>query len=386
MLLAACWEPNLSPRWTSSVHLLLGNSKELLLLHWLCRGFESGYWHKGVPEDLWVPQAYKQLSISDVYDLKKRIVGTLASSSVFKYPSKTHDFYLEKEKTHRASQESKENHVINVSLDKLYTLVVQITEERERQAKNGSMGLETVLTPWISHKLRSFVGDNLVHPMTGYTNKTYEGQWGQVNPTVGGKRRGSNASSTKGRGKTAPAPTRGSSNAPSSNFDGHNENALEGNSADYDADGDSLDSTPGGRTPRGRGNGFGNVRGRGGFLNKRERSTSSVRSVEQVPTKRGGGAGRGGRGTQASGFRVEYPKNPRDCTDRSMVWECPLDDCTSHVNYNYQRTCFACKTYFCQDRGGNWVPSTKPTGQSDRRGADRRGSFRGTRRGDRTRG
>merc|ERR1711936_606054 len=89
----------------------------------------------------------------------------------------------------------------------------------------------------------------------------------------------------------------------------------------------------------------------------------------------------GGQGTQASGFRVEYPKNPRDCADKSMVWECPLEDCMRHVNYNYQRTCFACKTYFVQDRGGNWVPSPKPAGQPDSRG-----SFRGTRRGDRTRG
>ena len=376
MLLAACWEPNLSPRWTSSVHLLLGNSQELLLLHWLCRGFESGYWHKGVPDDLWVPQVYKLLTIPEVYELKRRIVGTLARAPVFKYPSKSHDFYIEKEKAHRAAQESKEKHVINVSLDQLFTLVVQVTEERERQAKNGSMGLETVLTPWVSHKLRSFVGDNLVHPMTGYTTKSYEGQWGQVNPTVGAKRRGSNASSTKGRGKAASGPRGGGSNALTSNSVGHNENALEGAAADLN--GDSLDSIPGGRNPRGRGP-SGNVRGRGGFSNKRERSPSSVRSGEQVSTKRGGGACRGGRGNQD--FPVEYPKNPRDCKDRSKVWACPLDNCRRHVNYNWQQTCFACKTYFCQDRGGNWVPSAKPSGQSDGHG-----SSRGTRRGDRNRG
>merc|ERR1711936_80912 len=237
-LLAACWDPNLSPRWTSSVHLLLGNSKELLLLHWLCRGFESGYWHKGVPEDLWVPQAYKLLSIPEVYELKRKIAGTLAHSSVFKHPSKTHEFYQEKEKTHRAAQESKEKYVINVSQEQLYTLVVQITEERERQAKNGSMALETVITPWVSHKLRSFVGDNLVQPMTGYTKKPYDCQWEQVNTSVSAKRRGSNASSTMGRGKTAPANT---------NFDAHrNEDALEGTSAGKDANGDSLEQNPGG--------------------------------------------------------------------------------------------------------------------------------------------
>ena len=253
MLLAACWEPNLSPRWTSSVHLSLGNSKELLLLHWLCRGFESGYWHKGVPEDLWVPQVYKQLTISEVYDLKKRIVGTLARAPVFKNPAKTHRFYEAKEKAHRAAQESKEKHVVNVSMDQLYTLIVQVTEEREKQAHNGgSMGLETVLTPWVTHKLRTFVGDNLVQPMTGYQIKPYEGQWGQVHSTVGGKQRGSNASSIKGRGKAAPAPTRGGSNASTTNFDGHNEeDVLEGTSADFN--GDSLDPTPGGSNPRGRG-------------------------------------------------------------------------------------------------------------------------------------
>ena len=375
MLLAACWEPNLSPRWTSSVHLLLGNSKELLLLHWLCRGFESGYWHKGVPEDLWVPQVYKQLSISDVYDLKKRIVGALARSPVFKYSSKTHDFYLEKEKAHRAAQESKEKHVINVSMDQLFTLVVQITEERERQAKNGSMGLETVLTPWVSHKLRSFVGDNLVHPMTGYQKLSNESQWGQVNPTVGAKRRGSNASSVKGRGKAATASTRGGSNTLTPSV-GHNENAPEGDTADMDGDG--LDPSPGGSIPSGRV--ARNWRGRGGVNNKRERSSSSFRTEEQVPTKRGGGVSRGGHGSNLD-IPVEYPKNPRDCKDRSKVWHCPLENCRSHVNYNWQQTCFACKTYFCQDRGGNWVPSAKPSGQSD--GQE---SSRGTRRGSRTRG
>ena len=253
-------------------------------------------------------------------------------------------------------------------------MVVQITEERERQAKNGSMALETVITPWISHKLRSFVGDNLVQPMTGYTKKPYDCQWEQVNTSVGAKRRGSNASST-GRGKTAPA-----------NFDAdRNEGAQERTTAGKDTNGDSLEQNPGGSYQRGRGYGRGGGRSRGGrgggFNKKRERSTSSVRSVEQVPTKRGGGAGRGGQGTQASGFRVQLPANPRDCTDKSMVWECPLEDCMRHVNYNFQRTCFACKTYFVQDQGGDWVPSPKPAGQPASRG-----SPHGIKRGNRTRG
>merc|ERR1712215_417100 len=194
-------------------------------------------------------------------------------SSVFKHPSKTHEFYQEKEKTHRAAQESKEKYVISVSQEQLYTLVVQITEERERQAKNGSVAPETVITPWVSHKLRSFVGDNLVQPMTGHTKKPYDCQWEQVNTSVGAKRRGSNASSS-GRGKTAPA-----------NFESvRNEVALEGTSAGKDANGDSLDQNPGGRNQRGRGFGRGGGGGRGGGLNnKRERSILSVRSVEQVP-------------------------------------------------------------------------------------------------------
>merc|ERR1712215_635230 len=156
----------------------------------------------------------------------------------------------------------------------------------------------------VSHKLRAFVGDNLVQPMTGLTKKPYDCQWEQVN-SVGAKRRGSNASSS-GRGKTAPA-----------NFESvRNEVALEGTAAGRDANGDSLDQNSGGRIQRGRGFGRGGGGGRGGGLNnKRESSISSVRSVEQVPAKRGGGAGRGGQGTQASGFRVQLPKNPRDCTD-----------------------------------------------------------------------
>ena len=149
-----------------------------------------------------------------------------------------------------------------------------------------------------------------------------------------------------------------------------------------DSEGDSLEPTPGGSKPRARGGSVGNVRGRGGFNNnKRERSSSSIRSGEQVPTKRGGGVSRGGQGNPASDFPVEYPKNPRDCRDRSQVWTCPLDECRSHVNYNWQRTCFGCKTYFCQDQGGNWVPSAKPSGQSEGRGFSR-----GNRRGGRNRG
>ena len=376
MLLSACWETNLSPRWTSSVHIPLPNSKELLLLHWLCRGFESGFWHEGVPEDLWVPFVYKQLSISDVYELKKRIVGTLARAPVFKNPAKTHKFYEAKEKAHRAAQESKEKHVVNVSMDQLYTLIVSVTEERERQANNGgSMGLETALTPWVAHKLRSFVGDNLVHPVAGYQlNKTpYEGQK---------ERRGSNASSSKGRGRNAPVSTRGGSNASTSGFDRHNDCVMGGTTAE--PNGDSLEPTPGGSNPRGRGGSVGsvgNVRGRGGFNNKRERSSSSIRTGERVPAKRGGGVSRGGQGPQVREVPVENPKKPRDCKDKSKVWACPLEDCRRHVNYNWQQTCFGCKTYFCQDRGGNWVPSTKPPGQSDGHG-----SSRGTRRGDINRG
>merc|ERR1712215_350769 len=176
-------------------------------------------------------------------------------------------------------------------------------------------------------------------------------------------------------GKTAPA-----------NFESvRNVVGLEGNTAGKDVHGDSLDQNPGGSTQRGRGSGRGGGRGRGGrgggLNNKRPRSSSSVRSVERVPTKRGGGAGRGGQGTQASGFRAQLPANPRDCTDESLVWRCPLDDCMRHVNYNFQRTCFACKTFFVQDQEGGWVPSTKPAGQPAGRG-----SSHGNRRGNRTRG
>ena len=54
-LLGSCWMTNLSPKWTSSAHIPLPNSKELLLVHFLCRGYDSGFWPEGVPAGLWVP-------------------------------------------------------------------------------------------------------------------------------------------------------------------------------------------------------------------------------------------------------------------------------------------------------------------------------------------
>ena len=144
---------NLSPKWTSSAHIPLPNSKELLLLHFLCRGYDSGFWPEGVPAGLWVPQVYKQLSRSEVFELKKRIVGELACAR--KCAPKTHRFYVEKELALRAAQESREKHVVNVSMDQLYNLIVAVTDERESQANNGgSLGQECALTPWVAHKFR----------------------------------------------------------------------------------------------------------------------------------------------------------------------------------------------------------------------------------------
>merc|ERR1711936_46416 len=171
----------------------------------------------------------------------------------------------------------------------------------------------------------------------------------------GTKRRGSNASSYRGRGRTATASTRGSSNANTSGFDWNEECELESSTAGPNED--NIEATPGG-----------SGRGRGGSNNKQERSTSSARTEERVPTKRGGGA-RGGhyQGPQvrpgSQRVAVENPKNPRDCRDKSKIWACPLIECRGHVNYNWQKQCFSCKTYFYMDRGGNWVPSTKPSGQ-----------------------
>ena len=195
----------------------------------------------------------------------------------------------------------------------------------------------------------------------------------------------SNTSSFKGRGRTASVSTRGSSNASTSSYDWNEVCELEGSSTDII--GDSLDPTPGGSNPRGSVGSVGSVGSRGGSNNKRERSTSSNRTGERVPTKRGGGA-RGGQGPQvrpgsSREVSVENPKNPRDCRDKSKVWACPMNDCRGHVNYNWQQTCFGCKTYFCRDRGGNWVPSNKP---SDQPGGHRGFSPRGNRRGGRNRG
>ena len=149
-LLSKCWMTNLSPTWTSSAHIPLPNSKELLLLHYLCRGYESGFWPEGVPSGLWVPQVYTQLSRSEVYDIKKRIVGELACARALKRTPKTHKFYVEKETAHRAAQESREKHIVNLSMDQLYNVIVSMTHDMESQANNGgSLGQESAQTPWL---------------------------------------------------------------------------------------------------------------------------------------------------------------------------------------------------------------------------------------------
>merc|ERR1711936_501569 len=51
---------------------------------------------------------------------------------------------------------------------------------------------------------------------------------------------------------------------------------------------------------------------------------------------------------------VENPKNPRDCRDKSKIWACPLIECRGHVNYNWQKQCFGCKTYFYQALRSVW--------------------------------
>ena len=47
-LLDNCWMSNLSPIWISEKHIPLQNSKELLVLNWMIKGYESGFWSEGV--------------------------------------------------------------------------------------------------------------------------------------------------------------------------------------------------------------------------------------------------------------------------------------------------------------------------------------------------
>ena len=91
-LLSNCWMSNLSPTWTSSAHIPLSNSKELLCLNWMLKGYESGFWSQGVPSGLWIPEVYKQLSLSSIIDIKKRIVGELQCAGDLKRQPKTHQF------------------------------------------------------------------------------------------------------------------------------------------------------------------------------------------------------------------------------------------------------------------------------------------------------
>ena len=89
-LLDNCWMTNLSPFWISENHIPLQNSKELLLLNWMIKGYESGFWSEDVPLAKWIPAPYKQLSLSSIIEIKKRIVGELECARDLKRRPKTH--------------------------------------------------------------------------------------------------------------------------------------------------------------------------------------------------------------------------------------------------------------------------------------------------------
>ena len=112
--------------------------------NWMVKGYESGFWSEGVPSGLWIPAVYKQLSRSSIIDIRKRIVGELSCARDLKHRPKTHQFYVDKEAAHRAIQQSREKHTINVSMDQLYGLIVLVNNESENQARaRGARGSQT---------------------------------------------------------------------------------------------------------------------------------------------------------------------------------------------------------------------------------------------------
>ena len=165
-------------------------------------------------------------------------------------------------------------------------------------------------TPWLAHKLRSFVNENLVQSNASYQHKPNENQRERVHTLGGNKGRGSNAPSHKGRG---------SSNAPAGCLDW----AEEMNESEATAEGDGDNTLP----TRG---------GRGGTLKRRRSQSKSTE--EQVPVKRGA---RGGQGSQpkAGSSNQGTGDNPRDCADKSQVWKCPLEECHGHINWNCSSKC-----------------------------------------------
>ena len=60
----------------------------------MVKGYESGFWSEGVPSGLWIPAVYKQLSLSSIIDIKKRIIGELQYARDLKRRPKTHQFYI----------------------------------------------------------------------------------------------------------------------------------------------------------------------------------------------------------------------------------------------------------------------------------------------------
>ena len=188
---------------------------------------------------------------------------------------------------------------MNVSQDQLYNLIVSVARERESQANSGgSLGQESALTPWVAHKLHTFVHKNLVRSNNHYQLRPNESQRGQVRTKSSVKGRGSNATSNKGRGSNAPTP----------NFDWNE-----------DVDRDERD-------------GDNELPTNGGLVGNSKRVRSPSKSTdERVPVKRGA---RGGQGSQdrAGSSRQGTGDNPQDCEDKSQVWKCPLEECRGHLN------------------------------------------------------
>ena len=187
----------------------------------MIKGYESGFWSEGVPLANWIPAVYKQLSLSSIIDIKKRIVGELQCARDLKCQPKTHQFYKDKEAAHRAIQRAKEKHTINVSIDQLYGLIVSVNQGSADQANSGgSTRLESVHTPWLTHKIRSFINENLVSTNTTYQKKSTDGQRERVHTECGNKGGGSNASSNnKGGGSNASSNKGRGINASPQEFD-----------------------------------------------------------------------------------------------------------------------------------------------------------------------
>ena len=117
----------------------------------------------------WIPDAYKSLNLSDLQELKAKVVDELKrvrASNTSRRP-KTHLFWRAKEAEARARQPAREKHHLFCSIEQLNSLIVNVNQERDNQAKvkgESKVAMDPNLRPWYRQLLRPFVNDQQSTP------------------------------------------------------------------------------------------------------------------------------------------------------------------------------------------------------------------------------